>query len=99
MENSTEEFIINNCTDHKINEEIVIYLVDFLHPVQFTYALKKSNDLVMITGDQSLSEAIKFNKLIIYQCQEWKIRLFEQYLIFVDFVLGKKSLLYNFIIQ
>ena len=99
MGNSTQEFIINNCEDCKINDDIVIYLVNFLHPIQFTYALKKSNDLVMITGDQSLSEAIKFNKLIIYQCQEGKIRLFEQYLIFVDFVLGKKSLLYNFIIQ
>lgn len=97
--NSTQEFIINNCEYCKINDDIVIYLVNFLHPTQFTYALKKSNDLVMITGDQSLSEAIKFNKLLIYQCQEWKTRLFEQYLIFVDFVLGKKSLLFNFIFQ
>jgi len=78
---------------------ITIYLIDFLHPVQFTQTLKKSNDLVMVTGDQSFSEAIKFNKLIIYQCQEWKIGLFEQYLIFVRYILGKKSLLYNFILQ
>lgn len=80
-------------------KKLFAYFVNFLHPAEFTIRMKNSKQYVLITGDQSFSEAIKFNKLIYYECQTWKMRLFEQYILIIKHILGKKSLLYNFVYE
>jgi hypothetical protein len=43
------------------------------------YCIRNSEEPVFITGDQSLVEAISFNKLFFYQMHYWKVSLFNSF--------------------
>lgn len=55
------------------------------------YCIKNSQEPVYITGDQSLTEAIDFDKLFFYQLMYWKTKLYDDYCKFIEFNVGKKE--------
>lgn len=59
--------------------------------------MKASNELVLVTGDQTLSEAISHEKIPIYQTMDWKSELFENLIDVVKSGLGEKSVLLDFL--
>ncbi len=58
-----------------------VFFLDSLPHNDMMWLLKRSERLVLVTGDQSTSEAIEFNKIIVsYQIQSWKENLAEAFL-------------------
>ena len=93
----SREDIFGILTD-KINQ-ITIYLADFLPPDQMRSYLKGSNSPVLVTGDQSLAEAISDGKLFFYQTQSWKKDFNDGYREYCRYKLPRNKIYHRFLIE
>jgi hypothetical protein len=66
-------------------------------PETMNILMKASDEFVMVTGDQSLSEAISNKKIFIYQTMWWKEVLWESLLATVKDTQGEQSKFYQFL--
>lgn len=66
-------------------------------PKTVNILMKTSDPFVLMTGDQSLSEAISNNKIFLYQTMWWKQPLYKNLLTEVGKVLGYENPLYIFL--
>uniref|UniRef100_A0A6C0ELJ2 Uncharacterized protein n=1 Tax=viral metagenome TaxID=1070528 RepID=A0A6C0ELJ2_9ZZZZ len=57
----------------------------------FISLLARSQEPVLVSGDQSFTEAIEFNKLFFYQLQSWKEDLYNAYLKICKLVSEEKT--------
>lgn len=60
------------------------------------YLIAKSNPLTLLTGDQSFTEGLTYNKIIFYQIVVWKKEMFDAYLETIKQILKSDSVLYQF---
>lgn len=79
-------------------------LIRFINGFPFTpntmnKLMKASNEFVLITGDQSLSEAISNEKIFLYQTMSWKQELWNGLKERVKEYVGESSELYRFLLM
>lgn len=89
-----------NATDkqHFINGKINVRVLNrfpYPQPV-FQELIKISDPFIALTGDQSFSEGISQNKLMMYQLMGWKEKFFISFLKYIANVVGKESELFQF---
>ena len=58
--------------------------------------MKYSQEPILVTGDQSMSEAISLGKLFFYEMQEWKIELYSKFQEYMRFVSHRFTSLHYF---
>ena len=78
--------------------QVTIYLADFLPHDQMRSYLKGSNSPVLVTGDQSLAEAISDGKLFFYQTQSWKKDFYDGYREYCKYKLPRNKIYHRFLI-
>ena len=61
--------------------------------------LRGSNSPVLITGDQSLAEAISYGKLFFYQTQPWKIDFYNKYREYCRYKLPRNKIYHRFLAE
>jgi hypothetical protein len=65
--------------NHKEHDRRVILCNPFpINHHEMSILLNYSNPFCQVTGDQSMSEALSYGKLPLYQCMEWKSAFFDQ---------------------
>lgn len=80
----------------KIND-IEIHIHKFLPHEQMLEKIKNSLSPILTTGDQSLAEAISYDKIFFYQIHSWKSNLISKFKDYCKYQLGEKNVFLQFI--
>jgi hypothetical protein len=88
---STVFTLDEDCNIHYKNKIIPVILYDTLSHKEVMDNIKNSNEPVFITGDQSMAEAIHYNKLFFYQRHEWKVEFYKNLCEFFNHICKTKK--------
>jgi len=80
-----------DCNIHYKNKIIPVILHDTLSHREVMNNIKNSNEPVFITGDQSMAEAIHYNKLFFYQRHQWKVEFYKNLCEFFNYICKTKK--------
>ena len=72
-------------------KNLIIKFHQYLPHQEMLNLMEKSKSPLLITGDQSLAEAISHEKFFIYQPHEWKAKLIESFLNYCDYKLNNQN--------
>jgi hypothetical protein len=75
---------------------IKIYIESYLPHEDVISYMQGSQEPILVTGDQSMSEAISLGKLFFYEMQEWKRELYDNFREYCRFVLPRNTTLHYF---
>ena len=80
-----------------VSNNIQITIHKYMQHDMVLSRMKNSQEPILVTGDQSMSEAISLGKLFFYELQDWKIDLYKNFLDYCKFVLPRNTALHYFL--
>lgn len=93
--NFTNSYLLNPQGKKRLR---LIFQETVLSKTDFNIAMKCTGKAVLVTGDQSLSEAISMqNRVIFYESQYWKAALMDEMMALAEFHFGHDSKVYQFL--
>jgi hypothetical protein len=79
------------------DNHIKIYIETYMPHETVLSHMANSQEPILVTGDQSMSEAISLGKLFFYEMQEWKKELYTNFKEYCRFVLPRNTSLHCFL--